>query len=152
MRRSVRGAVLALLLSTPLAAQVAQTRPWPVIPVPYVEGYAVTVAGQRFTYRTADPLITSSLLVRSVDSTRYIEWRSAPIPDGTRGPMVTFKWMASMDVVDPGTTQHHFTLSLNGHPWFTIPQPLTATPADWHVSGSDGAEISFHTLLVDWAG
>ncbi|MGB7213257.1 MAG: hypothetical protein WBC97_11610 [Gemmatimonadales bacterium] len=144
--------MLALLASTPLSAQVAPTRPWPVVPAPYVEGYAATITGQRFTYHTADPLITSSLLVRSVDSTRYIEWRSAPIPDAARGPMVTFKWMASMDVVDPGTSQHHFVLSLNGHSWFTIPQPLAVTPADWHVAGPDGAELSFHTLLVDWAG
>ena len=152
MRRSARRAACLLLTAAPLAAQAPQTRPWPVVPVPYVEGYAATLAGQRFHYHTADPLITASLLVRSVDSTRYIEWRSAPIPDAARGPMVTFEWMASMDVVDPGTSQHHFVLSLNGRPWFTIPQPLAATPADWQVRGPDGAELSFHTLLVDWAG
>ncbi|HEU5359259.1 MAG TPA: hypothetical protein VFU45_09075, partial [Gemmatimonadales bacterium] len=148
----VRGSVLALLLAAPLAGQAPAPKPWPVVPVPYVEGYAETIAGQRFTYRTADPLITSSLLVRSVDSSRYIEWRSAPVPAAAQGPTVTFQWMASMDVEDPGTPQRHFVLSLNGRPWFTIPQPASATPADWGVDGPDGARLSFHTLLVDWAG
>src|SRR6185437_12518155 len=84
--------------------------PWPVVPSPYVEGYDSTLAGERFSYHTASPLITTSLLVRSSDSTRYIEWRTAPVPDSAAGPFVTFRWMASMDVVDPGTTQHRFTL------------------------------------------
>jgi hypothetical protein len=144
--------LVAPVIAPPLAAQTPAPKRWPVVPVPYVEGYAATIAGQRFTYRTADPLITSSLLVRSVDSTRYIEWRSAPIPDAARGSMVTIQWMASMDVVDPGSTQHHFVLSLNGRPWFSIPQPPAATPADWHLDGPDGSRLSFHTLLVDWAG
>jgi len=133
-------------------AQQAQMKPWPVVPSPYVEGYDSTLAGERFSYHTASPLITTSLLVRSSDSTRYIEWRTAPVPDSAAGPFVTFRWMASMDVVDPGTTQHRFTLALNGRPWFTIPSPLSATPADWRITGRDSSTLSFHTLLVDWAG
>lgn len=133
-------------------AQQAQARPWPVVPSPYIEGYDSTLAGERFSYHTASPLITTSLLVRSADSTRFIEWRTAPIPDSAAGHFITFRWMASMDVVDAGTTQHRFTLALNGRPWFTILSPLSATPTDWRISGRDGSTFSFHTLLVDWAG
>ena len=145
-------AALAALAAPPLPAQQPQTKPWPVVPAPYVEGYDSTLAGERFNYHTASPLITSSLLVRSADSTRYIEWRTARVPDSAAGSVVTFRWMASMDVVDSGTTQHHFTLAVNGRPWFTIPSPLSAHPADWTITGRDGSTLTFHTLLVDWAG
>lgn len=138
------------LRSTLLGAQTTAVRPWPVVAMPYIEGYASTIAGERFSYRTASPLINNSLLARNIDSFRYIEWRTAPAPDTARGPFVTFEWMASMDVVDPGTIQHHFVLSIEGRAEFTIPSPLTTD--DWSIRGRDGATLSFHTLLVDWAG
>ncbi|HET7023669.1 MAG TPA: hypothetical protein VFI39_00510 [Gemmatimonadales bacterium] len=150
MNDRIHGVALALLAAAPLAAQTPQLRPWPVITAPYVEGYGTTLAGERFSYRTASPLISHSLLVRNVDSTRYIEWRTAPVPDPDNGPFVTFEWMASMDVVDRGTAQHHFVLSIEGHPEFTVPSPLATE--DWTIPGRDGATLSFHTLLVDWAG
>ncbi|MFI5235768.1 MAG: hypothetical protein ACHQXA_08665 [Gemmatimonadales bacterium] len=59
--------------------------------------------------------------------------------------------MASMDVVDSGTVQHHFGVTLNGERWFSIPQPLSAD-SGWGVDGPDGSRLSFHLLLVDWAG
>lgn len=136
--------LLALLLADTLTRTLAP------LPPGYVDGYASTVRGQRFTYQSAHPTEHASLLVRSVDSNDAAVWLSAPVPgsiDGTRH--VAF--LAAMDVTDPGQTPVRFWLTVNGSHRVAIPQPTDTTP-DWSSLGDDGIVFHFHRLMVDRYG
>ena len=83
---------------------------------PFIPGYARTIHGEELQYHSPQPDAAVSLLVRSEDSTRYIEWMSAPPLS-----LSPFLLLAGIDVnaEDP----HEWKVFVNDHHLFTIASP-----------------------------
>lgn len=139
--------LLALLIcSTPLAvAAVAQTNP-ASLPATYLSGYEQTVHGGGFSYHSPDPEVTSAMLVRSQDSTRYIEWNTAKVPENFKGHDVYFAWMFGINVTPDG---HEFSLYLNGRKIIVFGNPVLSKKMTWTVKGSGGIELTFIPTMID---
>ena len=149
MRSALAGlGILAGPPGTRPAADTVMFRPVAGLPAGTVDGWAVTLRGQTFDYHSAHPGLRASLLVRSLDSTAGVAWRSEPVPAGP-GP-VRLAWLAAMDVTDPGQTPVEFHLIIAGRHRLRIPEPIDTL--DWEIADSSGLSLSFHRLTVDQFG
>ncbi len=81
------------------------------LPGKFFIGYEKSVKGGGFQYHSPQPDVTSSLLLRSIDSMQYIEWETESIPAATEGPTVNLIWMFG---IDANLDSHTFTLYVNG--------------------------------------
>ncbi|HOX79227.1 MAG TPA: hypothetical protein PLW31_14450, partial [Bacteroidales bacterium] len=102
----------------------------------YTPGFLSRISGEELSYHAPQPDATTSLLVRSEDSTRFIEWESAMIAEtgypkqesgsnkpGTWNPEPgTFLLLAGIDVnpADPRA----WKVFVNDRHLFTISSPL----------------------------
>ena len=132
--------VLAILLGTgtPLAAQA---------PIP---GYAERVHGEVLHYHSPLPDVEDALLVRSVDASRSISWRTAPVPEDYDGEWASFIWM--FGVAGGGPHRFEFDLQVDGKSWVKFRNPGTTAVRDWTVEGVDGASLRFRATTLDRFG
>lgn len=118
----------------------------------YVSGYRTSVGGETIEYHSADPDVTSALLVRGKASAHSIAWETEPLPE-TAG---TFKviWLAGLECAGFAgeTGVHTFQLSINGEPWFAFQNRKDGSAKHWVVAGRDGAELSFDARMTDSVG
>lgn len=111
-----------------------------------IPGYKARISGEVLKYHSPDPDVTSGLLVRSLDSTRAIEWETEAVPPDFSGEFAEFVWMFGLDV-DPAA--HRFTLSVNGDEWFEFRNPPTNEVRDWTIPGPGGASLRFRATMID---
>ncbi len=140
--------------ASPALAQVhdvGSIRRWPTAG-PLLDGFARRLAGDDFWYHSAHPTLTASLLVRSLDSSRFAEWETAPVPVRARSDTVEFTWLAAMDVADTAESPVRFFVDLNGILAFELSQPGPSTPRAWSRVGPGGARLSYRVLMVDRHG
>lgn len=109
-------------------------------------GYTSRVSGDVLSYHSPDPEVSDGLLVRSLDSTRAIEWETEAVPADFSGEAASFVWMFGLDV-DPAA--HRFTLSVDGEAWFEFRNPPTNEVRDWTLSGPGGATLRFRATTID---
>ncbi len=133
----------ALICSTLIGAAQAQTEK---LPVTYLSGYEQTIHGGGFSYHSPDPEVTSAMLVRSQDSTRYVEWTTAKVPDDFKAPYVYFAWMFGIDVTPDG---HEFSLYMNGRKMLDFTNPVLSKKVTWTVKGNGGTELTFIPTMID---
>ena len=120
----------------------------------YIAGYQTAKNGEILSYHAPQPDAPVSLLVRSEDSSRFIEWETAPIPIlQSYSPTVlqsSFLLLSGIDVnpADP----HSWKVFVNDKEMFTISSPLDTVNKilTWH--GPDGASLVFKTKEVDKYG
>ena len=90
-------AIGLILAGCSLAAQ--DVKWWPDT---FFKGYSRSVKGGGFQYHSPQPDVTSSLLVRALDSLQFIEWETAPVPQDFSGKQARFIWI--FGIVDGLTT------------------------------------------------
>jgi alpha-mannosidase len=118
----------------------------------YVSGYSSFVAGETIEYHSADPDVTSALLVRGKASARTISWETDPVPD-TNG---SFKliWLSGVECAGFAgeTSVHTFYLLINGEQWFAFQNRKDSSAKHWAIPGRDGSELTFDARMTDNVG
>jgi len=128
--------MLTIYLLLPLCASSQE-------PVP---GYEQRVSGEVLHYHSPLPEVEHSLLVRSEDASRSIEWLTAPVPEDLSGDFVEFVWMFGLQA---DSDRHGFQLHVDGEPWGEFRNPLTTAVRDWTLEGAGGSTLRFRATLVD---
>ncbi len=116
------------------------------LPKAYFSGYERTLHGGGFIYHSPDPAVTSSMLVRSSDSTNYVEWKTARVPAKFDGKYAYFAWMFGINVTPDG---HIFSLIVNGKKILQFGNPGLSRKASWMVEGMDSTELTFVPTMID---
>ncbi|MCC6230339.1 MAG: glycosyl hydrolase family 38 [Phycisphaerales bacterium] len=112
-------------------------------------GYKSRVTGEVLKYHSPDPEVNHGLLVRSLESSRCIEWETEAVPPDFTGEFASFVWMFGLDV-EPAA--HRFTVSVNGEAWFEFRNPATSDVRDWTLAGPGGATLRFRATMIDRFG
>lgn len=115
----------------------------------FLKGYERSVRGGGFGYHSPQPDVTSSLLIRSIDSAQYIEWTTQRVPDGSVKAPVRFIWIFG---IDANPDSHRFRLSVNDRYCLTFSNPVTSDKQPWLVEGQNGASLLFRPTLIDKYG
>ncbi len=117
---------------------------------PFVPGYHRAIAGEELQYHAPQPDANVSLLIRSEDEKRYIEWETDTVPGDIKGETVTFLMLAGIDVnpEDP----HEWQLWVDDLPFFTIISPTDTLQKDMQCPGPDGSMLEFKASQVDRYG
>jgi len=136
-------------------------------PQSYIPGYKSKISGEDLSYHAPQPDATVSLLVRSEDAARCIEWESAVpaetwevsgAPDGKPGKngqnfpglAPPFLLLAGIDVnpADP----HSWKVFVNDREMFTISSPLDTLTKTLTWPGPEGSSLVFKAKEVDKYG
>jgi hypothetical protein len=115
-------------------------------PTSLVPGYERTVHGEELQYHSPVPYVDRSLLVRSLDRKRDIEWETAPVPDDFAGDTAVFVFMAGIDINEDS---HRFDLFVNGEPVLQFTNPRTSENERPQWSGDRGVSADFRVTLID---
>lgn len=130
---------------TPMAhAQTGAARV--ALPSPWLAGYEQSIAGQELEYHSPLPEAQRSLLVRSDDSARSMEWETAPVPADFAEDVATFVLLAGIDATDD---TREFALSIDGRPVLRFETPRVAETGSLNWIGDDGVRAEFRVTLVD---
>ncbi|HHS13188.1 MAG TPA: hypothetical protein ENN03_05395 [bacterium] len=117
--------------------------------VQWLRGYEKDIAGEILTYHSPYQDQTTSLLVRSLDRSRTIEWETGAIPHDRRGDAAVFVWAFGIDV---NSDAHNFRLFIDEQPVLTFRTPEDTTRPDWTVKGLHGVSLRFRSTLIDKYG
>jgi len=121
--------------------------------IPYQNGFRSAISGQTIDYHSSDPDVDSALIVRGQTNAPTISWRTDPASKASGG-YYHFIWLAGIE--SKGFAQeeetHEFKLFVNRQPWFTFRNAKDASARSWKMTGKDGAELSFASLLTDTVG
>jgi len=131
-----------VFLFTELPAQDKENN-WPE---KFYSGYTRSLTAGKFSYHSPQPDVTTSLLLRSIDSLSYIEWETETIPAGLKDPSVNFIWMFG---IDANNNSHTYKLYLNGTYLLTFSNPVVSDNKPWLVSGREGCSLLFRTTMLD---
>lgn len=112
----------------------------------FFSGYEKTLHAGGFIYHSPQPDVRSSMLIRSIDSSDYIEWATAKVPADFSAEYADFIWMFG---IDANEGSHHFDLSVNGTKLLSFSNPTVSEKKDWTVEGADGAQLVFIPILID---
>jgi hypothetical protein len=116
------------------------------LPSPWFPGFAEAVAGEELEYHSPLPDAQRSLVVRSEDAARGIEWTTAPVPPDFADDVATFVMLAGIDATDD---RREFVLSIDGRPVLRFETPLEAETGTLRWTGEDGVQAEFRVTLVD---
>ena len=116
------------------------------LPSPWLPGYAEAIAGEELEYHSPLPDAQRSLVVRSEESARGIEWKTAPVPAGFAEDVATFVMLAGIDATDD---RREFVLSIDGRPVLSFETPLEAETGTLKWTGDEGVQAEFRVTLVD---
>ncbi len=109
-------------------------------------GYKSTLMGGGFLYHSPDPEVTSSMLVRSVDSSAFIEWETADVTITKEEREVRFIWMFG---IDANADVHRFRIQFNGNYILTFSGPVISSTDIWEVRGEEGSRMQFLPTMLD---
>lgn len=131
--------IIVLLLSVSISAQEGS----------WLKGYTADISGEVLTYHSPHPEVTSSLLIRNQDSTKYIEWMMDEVPAGTDTEAFTFVWIFGIDV---NVNSYTYKLYLDDEYLLSFKNPRDTLVKKWKVEGKEGSSLSFNPSLVDKYG
>ena len=117
-----------------------------VFPSEYVSGYSRSVRGEKLRYHSPIPYVERSLLVRSLDRDRYIEWETAPVPGDESRSAVVFVFMAGIDV---NADIRRFDLYVNGALALQFTNPPEAMNRTLSWAGPSGVTAEFRITEID---
>lgn len=116
----------------------------------YLSGYDKTNKGEIINYHSPQPDAGRALLIRSEDSTRYIEWQTVKIPSDYKEKTARFLMLAGIDV--NAENPHLWYISINGTNCFTINSPIKADAKTITWPGKNGVKLDFNVQSVDRHG
>ena len=140
---------LLVCLSASHGVQIGMTDKPPLridLPSHYISGYSKTIAGEDLRYHSPIPYVERSLLVRSLDRERYIEWDTAPLPVDYDDEIAVFVFMAGIDINDDVRS---FDLYLNGERVLQFANPSSHERGSLHWVGEDGITAEFKITEID---
>lgn len=116
----------------------------------YLSGYAKTIKGETIDYHAPQPDAKQALLVRSQESSKYIEWQSQKVPIDCKEKSLSFLMLAAIDVnqKDPST----WNISINGENHFKISSPTISDVKTLSWQGVGGSKLTFNVQSVDRHG
>lgn len=115
-------------------------------PMIFLNGYTESLHGETITYRGPDPRAETALLIRSLDSTQSIQWKTNPLPAGFRDATASLVWLFGMDA---SPDRQVFTLSVNGVDLLNFNNPGKAEMKEIEYKGQYGSRLEFRTTLID---
>lgn len=142
MKRMIETFLLLVILPGIALSQTSNFN-WPE---KFFSGYGETIHGGGFVYHSPEPEVTSSMLIRSLLSTDYIEWATEKVPSTYNEENVYFIWMFGIDV---NTDSHEFYLHVNGNKLLTFHNPTITSKKAWAVDGAEGSQLLFMPTMID---
>jgi hypothetical protein len=115
----------------------------------WLKGYTEDLTGEVLTYHSPHPEVTTSLLIRNQDSTKYIEWLMDEIPANTDTREFTFVWIFGIDV---NVNTYSYRLYLDGEYLLSFNNPQNTLTKTWTIEGLYGTSLAFNATLVDKYG
>lgn len=144
MNKQARLLLLALILLISAADLLANTNSdWPSV---FFKGWQKSLKGGGFRYHSPDPGIGSSMLLRSIDSSNYIEWETETIPTEISSGNVKFMWMFG---IDANPDIHKYKLFLNGVYCLEFSNPPLPEITTCTVKGVNGISLTFRATMID---
>jgi len=116
----------------------------------YLSGYSKTIKGDDFEYHSLQPDAGVSMLVRSEESSGFIEWETETIPEYFQSDKVHFLMLAGIDVNsgDP----HHWDVFINHVKFFTILSPADTIPKEISWNGPGNSYLKLFKTQTDKYG
>ncbi len=124
----------------------AQNNPPGSWPAKFYAGWTKTLHGEGFGYHSPVPGVSTSMLVRSEDSTQYIGWETEALRNEGGTGDVTFAWLFGIDANPAG---HRFRLFLNGVFCLEFANPVVTDKEPWTVKGRNGVTLTFRPTMID---
>src|SRR2546428_3965242 len=131
-------------------AAFAQTDvPW-LGKIQWVNGYAKEISGETINYYSPYPGYTdNSLLTRTTDGKKDIEWETSPVPQHVKSGYVYFSWFGSHATGTSGGVRH-FDLYVDDEKLFTFTTYPKSKQADWTFGGADSSRLVFQKIRTDF--
>jgi alpha-mannosidase len=133
---------IVAFLSLPVFSQTTGTE-WPG---KFFKGYSRSVTTGKFSYHSPQPDVTTSLLLRSIDSASFISWETERIPENFSERNAYFIWMFG---IDANPESHKYRLYVNGEYCLTFANPTVPELKTWSVTGLKGSMLTFRTTMLD---
>ncbi|MEA3477972.1 MAG: hypothetical protein U9R60_07325, partial [Bacteroidota bacterium] len=116
----------------------------------YLPGFTHKIKGQDLDYHSPHVDVGLSLLVRSDDSSAYIEWNAQPISPDYLMDYAEYIMMIGIDV-NP-EDRHQFDFYINDELFFILANPDDTLQNPVFKSFNKNVQLRFHKLLVDKYG
>ena len=142
------GAALLAILTAGILSAIPAKTPTSCSQV-WLQGYGRAITGENLSYHSPHKDRDTSLLVRSQDKKRYIEWETQSLPESYDLPTATFVWMFGIDV---NPDSHSYDLLINDETALTFWNPVDDSTPDWTVEGKSGIRLRFRSILTDKYG
>lgn len=134
-----------------IMTQAQQTVPY-FGKINWVNGFAKEITGETLSYFSAYPdYATTSLLTRTTNGTKTIEWETAPVPQNLNGQFVYFSWVAAHSSGSSSGIRH-FDLYLDDEKLLTFSTYPANQHTNWKFAAPDSAALVFQQTRRDGAG
>lgn len=119
--------------------------------IKWINGYEKEIVGETLSYFSAFPdYATTSLLTRTTNGNKIIEWETAPVPVGYNEPYIYFSWVAAHSTGTSGG-KRNFDLYVNNEKLLTFTTyPHNEMPI-WSYAAQDSSRIVFVQTKMDGA-
>lgn len=138
-------AFISLSLSAGISAQGDAGNPYH-----YLSGYEGYVHGEKFSYHSAHPDVSESMLVRSMQEELYIEWVTEKVPCDYPGEPATFILLAAINVRE--NDKHSWDILVNDKKRLSINTPGSRELKDIIWKGDDGYSMKYRPVMEDQYG
>jgi hypothetical protein len=120
----------------------------------FIPGFKSKIAGEDLSYHAPQPDATTSLLVRSEDAARFIEWESAPLPVlPSYSPTFLQSSLLLLAGIDVNPSDpHSWKVFVNDREMFSVTSPLDTVNKTLTWPGPDGSSLVFKVKEVDKYG
>lgn len=117
--------------------------------IKWINGYAKEISGETLSYYSAFPdYVTTSLLSRTTDGQKTIEWETAPVPAESKEPFIYFSWVAAHSTGTSGGNRN-FDLYVNDQKLLTFTtEPKNQNP-NWKFTAPDSSALVFQQTKMD---
>jgi alpha-mannosidase len=119
-------------------------------PKGYLKGYYKTLKGDNFQYHSPQQNVNTSMIIRSMEKTLYVEWETEPVPADFKGKDAKFIFIAAIDV-NP-ENPHSWEVFVNDRKEFTINSPADNNNKIYTWRGQNGYILDFNVTLIDQYG
>ncbi len=111
-------------------------------------GYAKDLAGEVLAYHSCHPEANSSLLIRCLNATDYIEWLTAVTDASRNDDTLIFCWIGGFST-GTSTGTHTFRLSIEGVDRLLFTTRMGMLLSGWKIKGEKGVILDFRFASED---
>jgi alpha-mannosidase len=109
-----------------------------------LEGFDKSIGYNDFTYHSLRDDVSEALLIRCQENLNKAEWYTSKIPEQYSEPVVSFMWIAALNMVDdPGLK---VDLYVNDVKRFEVP---FTKKTNWRIENAGGGALSFDACELD---